>query len=52
MSYQDKWARCPECRMERRVASGRMTFHRRWDAWNHEMIPCPGSGQMPVETTP
>jgi hypothetical protein len=44
-----RWAWCPGCGKERRLARGReaMRAHNRWDPAACAMVPCGGSGQLP-----
>jgi hypothetical protein len=43
------WADCPGCARERRTdAYGTLVAHRAWNPARFEMLPCPGSGQLPV----
>jgi hypothetical protein len=44
-----RWAWCPGCGRERRLARGRemMRAHNRWDPANGVMVACEGSGQPP-----
>jgi hypothetical protein len=44
-----RWAWCPGCGKERRLARGRrvMRAHNRWDLATCAMVACEGSGQPP-----
>jgi hypothetical protein len=44
-----RWAWCPGCGRERRLARGRgvMRAHNRWDPVTCAMVACEGSGQPP-----